>query len=178
MDRKEPLRNIDSVFRSINRMSAEAEWHREELRDEISASGLNAERLVNNVKARVSEMLSRSGDKISLLPLLNELKRRTRLSASDIARKLGVPLLFLSTVERYADIIPSAWRSELADRAERSLQVSRELVLATLEIPALEVAALRDPALRDEKLSYEKILEESGIEESERRFWLSLVSGA
>lgn len=178
MDRREPLRDIDSLFRSINRISAEAEWQREELKDEVNASGLNAERLLYNVKARVSEMLSRSGDKISLLPLLNELKRRTRLSASDIARKLGVPLLFLSTVERYADIIPSAWRSELADRAERSLQVSREVVLATLEVPALEVAALKDPVLRHEKLSYEKILDESGIEESERRFWLSLVSGA
>ncbi len=177
MDHRAPLKDIDGVFRSINRISGEAEWHREELRDEINASGLNADRLVDNVKARVSEMLSQSGDEISLLPLLNELKRRTRLPASEIALRLGVPLAFLSAMERYANIIPSAWRSELANRAEKTLQISGEILLATFEVPTHpRVAALRDPSLQHEKLSYEKILEESGMDESMIQFWLSLAS--
>lgn len=177
MDHRAPLKDVDGVFRSINRMSGEAEWHREELRDEINASGLDADRLVDNVKARVSQMLSKSEDEILLLPLLNELKRRTRLSASEIALRLGVPLAFLSAMERYANLIPFGWRSELANRAERSLQISGEILLATFEVPTHPpVAALRDPSLQHEKLNYEKILEEAGMDEAMIQFWLSLAS--
>lgn len=177
MDHRAPLRDIDSLFRRINRMSAEAEWDRDELRDEINSSGLNADRLTDNVKARVSAMLSKSEDEVSLLPLLNELKRRTRLSASEIALRLGVPLAFLSAIERYANFIPSAWRSELANRAERGLQISGEILLATFEVPTHPpVAALRDPSLQHEKLNYEKILEEAGMDEAMIQFWLSLAS--
>ena len=42
MDHRAPLRDIDSLFRRINRMSAEAEWDRDELRDEINSSAYSS----------------------------------------------------------------------------------------------------------------------------------------
>jgi len=179
-DRKQ-IREIDELFRLINRISSEADWGDGELRDEIKASGVNPEQLVSSVKSHIDEIRSpihagtRKEPSRFPLPLLGELKRRSKLSASEIAQKLGVSVAFLSAVERNPEVIPSSWRDELAARAERALQISRDVVVAVLETPLhLEVSTFND-RLSEGMITYEDILEMSGMEESTKQFWLELA---
>jgi hypothetical protein len=174
------MRNIDGLFRVINRISAEADWQSDELRNEIRASGVDPDRLLNRVSGRLAELMGRTKTKSETkgftLPLLNELKRHSGLSAPEIARKLEVPLAFLSAVERNVHVIPFGWRVELATRAERTLQISRDAVVAALGSPLqFELAAFSD-RLSDENTSYEQILEESGMNDSTKQFWLAIAS--
>jgi hypothetical protein len=179
MDQRRPFRDIDGLFRLINRMSAEA-TSREELGDEIKASGLEPERFVSVVRSRLDGVVSPANSnnqeaKRFMLPLISELKKLSKLSAIEVARKLGVPIGFLSAVERYPDVIPSSWRAELATRSERALYVRKDVVLAILETPLrLEVAPFNN-RLSDKMVKYEDILEMSDMEESAKQFWLELA---
>jgi hypothetical protein len=183
MNNRKQISDIDGLFHLINRMSAEADWDEEELRHEIKASGVDPERLVSSVKARLDEMLTRGNPDILKeakhfpLPLLSELKRLSKLSASEIARRLGVPLAFLSAVERHPEVIPSSWRDELAARGERGLQISKDALGAVLEIPlSLEVATFNNRL--SGQITYEDILEMSDMDESGKLFWLELARSA
>jgi hypothetical protein len=174
------IRKIDGLFRLINRMSAEAA-SREELSNEIKSSGVDPERFVLSVKARLGEAMASTNNsmtteaKRSTLPLISELKRLSRLSAMEIARRLEVPLAFLAALERNPDVIPSSWRDELATRAERALQISRDVVVAVLETPSrLEVATFNN-RVSDKMLRYEDILEVSDMDELTKQFWLDLA---
>lgn len=188
MKGSKPVRDTDEMFRRINRESADAGWTGEELRDSLRAGGVDPEQLVCNVRARVEHLIRRSEgtaarvpeevDKTALLPLLREIRKRTGLMAPDIAVGMGVPLAFLSAVERYPQAVPSSWRAELAVRAERGLRISRDVVIASLEAPRwLGLAALSDASSADDAMSYEGILEQSGMDDDARRYWLSLAVG-
>lgn len=181
MNNRKQIREIDELFRLINRISSEADWGEGELREEIKACGVDPERLVSSVKSRLDEIRSPIHTGIGKepshfpLPLLSELKRRSKLSASEIARKLGVSVAFLSAVERNPEVIPSSWRDELAARAERALQISRDVVVAVFETPLqLEVSTFND-RLSERMITYKDILEVSGMEESAKQFWLQLA---
>jgi hypothetical protein len=180
-DRKQ-AREADGLFRLINRMSAEADWDGEELREEIKASGVDPEQLLVRVRRRLGELTTQtktSGEheaKHFPLPLLNELKRHSRLSAPEIAQRLEVPLAFLSAVERHGRVIPIGWCVEIAARAERVLKISRDVIVASLKSPSqLEIATFSD-RLSGENISYEQILEESGMDEPAKHFWRSIAS--
>jgi hypothetical protein len=187
MDGRKPTRNADELFRLLNRASADAEWTGEELRGELRAGGIDPDQLLHIARARVEQLLNRpqqgvpghsAGERVggTLLPLLRELRKRTGLPAPDIAAAMGVPLAFLSAVERYPQEVPSSWRVELAARAERSLQVSGEVVMASLDTPnRLRMAAFNDSSATD-ATSYEGILEQAGMGEDAKRYWLSLAA--
>lgn len=187
MKGRNTVRDADELFRRINRASAEAEWTSEELRSDLRAGGVDPERLVNHARARVKRLLNgpqaatgRSPEesaRANLLPLLRELRKRTGLMAPDIAAEMGVPLAFLSAVERHPQAVPSSWRAELAARVERSLRVSGDVVIASLETPRrVELAALSGVSPADDTINYESILDESGMDEDARQYWLSLAT--
>ena len=103
------------------------------------------------------------------------MKKINNLSATEIAQRLDVPLAFLSAVERHLTVIPSSWRDELAARIERTLHISKEVVVAVFETPSrLEVATLNHRS-SDQILRYEDILEMSDMDESSKQFWLDLA---
>jgi hypothetical protein len=162
-------------------MSAEA-TSREELSDDIKSSGVDPEQFVNSVRFRLGEAMASADGGVTReakrfpLPLLNELKRHSKLSAPEIAQRLEVPLAFLSAVERYGRVIPYGWCVELAARAERVLNISRDVIVTSLKSPShLEIATFSD-RLSYENISYEQILEESGMDEPAKHYWRSIAS--
>jgi hypothetical protein len=179
MDRNKMERN-KALFRAINRMSSEAST-REELSAELRFSGVDPDQLVERVRSYVAATIdpttnrsTKEGKRFSL-PLINQLRRLTDLSPNDIARRLDIPLAFLSAIERQLDITPFSWRDELATRVERAFQISKEVAVELFASPSrLEIANLnKSPSSQDTTL--EDILDMSEMDEKSKQFWLDLA---
>src|SRR5258705_12574013 len=110
MDQRKQVRDIDGLFRLINRMSVEA-TNREELSEAIKASGVDPAQFVSRVRSRLGQAMIPANSNVtpearrSTLPLISELKRLSKLSAIEIARKLDDSLALLSAVERHPYIV-------------------------------------------------------------------------
>lgn len=123
------------------------------------------------------ERLEVSGEAAAHASVLADLRRRTRLPATQIAVRMGVTVPFLSAVGRYPQVVPSGWRRELDARAERGLGTERGEVMRSFEHPyQAQMAASRDEAYEAERMTPERILDQSGMAEEERRAWLRLAS--
>lgn len=171
---------IDVVFRAINRMSTEAAT-RDYLNEELKSSGVDSDEFVKKVRARLDDGLSPGSVGTTqearrfTLPLISRLRKLTQLSPNEIARRLEVPLAFLSAIERHLEVTPSSWRLELARRVERAFQISKDLALAIFESQSrLEVTNLHQSS-SDRQLTHEDILDMSEMDESSRQFWLDLA---
>jgi plasmid maintenance system antidote protein VapI len=113
--------------------------------------------------------------KRSSLPLINQLRRLTNLSPNDIARRLDVPLAFLSAIERHLDVTPSSWREELAARIERAFQISKDLAVALFASQSrLEIANLNQSSSY-QKTALEDVFDMSEMDERSKQFWLDLA---
>src|ERR1700752_1295533 len=168
-------KNIEMLFRAINRTSTEA-ITQEELIEELRSSGVDADQLVKRARSRLDTGmdLTKEGRRFSL-PLIRQLRRPTNLSSTDIAHRLNVPLAFLSAIERHLDVTPSSWCEELATRIERAFQIPQDLAMAIFESQSrLEVVNLNQSS-RDQKISPAYILDMSGMDESSKQFWLDLA---
>lgn len=170
-------KRIEALFRAINRTSADA-ITREELTEELRSSGVDPDQFVNRVRSRLRSVKSASpigSTRRVSLPLISQLRRLTSLSPNDIARSLGVPLAFLSAIERHLDVTPTSWNEELASRIEHAFQIGKDLTMAIFERQSrLELANLNRSS-SDQKLRPEDILEMSGMDERSKQFWLDLA---
>jgi len=184
MKNMNPMQNSEDLFYRINRLSAEAEWGIDELQAALREEDINPNILVNTVQAKIQGYLNTqeqldeeetNGSISHSLPLLNALRKYTGLPAPTVAKELGVPLAFLSAIDRYPESVPYSWRAEISARAERILRISRNVVMASFENSLhFELAALSDNST--DTINYEEILEQSGMSDEDKQFWLSLAS--
>src|ERR1041384_6893465 len=186
MSSRKPIKDGAELFQSINRSSAEAEWTVEELCQELQEGGIDPNELVKSAREKLEELRRNSGELAKVVEaedislhqsVLAKLHARTKLPASQIALKMGVPVPFLSAVGRYPKVVPLSWRRELDARAERNLGTNKGEVLSTFEHPyQAQMAASRDGAYDSEQLTPEKILDQSGMDEKHKRYWLTLAA--
>jgi hypothetical protein len=147
---------------------------------------VDPDRLVKNVVSRLKDWRNDSSSEDSVqslgkqrpssLPLVNQLRRYTGLTAAAVAHSLDVPLVFLSLLERHAGSVPQGWRTELSKRAQQKLGVTSDVVMSALDYTdQLRPAALRDSSPPSVTLSYEEMLAQSGMDEAARQFWRHLA---
>ncbi len=186
MTGRKSIKDGAELFQSINRSSAEAEWTTEELRKELREGGVDPDGLVKGAREKLEELRRTSTERAAVAEaadapvqqsVLAELRARTGVTASRIAREMEVPVAFLSAVGRYPKVVPMSWRRELASRAERKLNVPAPVVMGAFEHPYQEqMAALRDTAYETEDVTHENILDQADMTGEARRFWLSLAA--
>ena len=180
MDRNRKVESKKALFRAINRMSVEAST-REELTAELRFSGVDPDQLVKRVRSYVAATIGPTTNRSTKerkrfsLPLINQLRRLTNLSPNDIARRLDIPLAFLSAIERHLDITPSSWREELATRIERAFQISKDVAVTLFASQSqLEIANFNQSSSY-QKTNVEDILDMSEMDERSKQFWLDLA---
>ena len=181
MNRKNPPRSSEALIERIRRLSDEAEWSVDELREVLIDAGIDPDQFVKDIKTRIKELLSASPDRqeqsdYDSLPLLPRLRRITGLKATTIAEKMGAPVLFLSDLSSHPNVIPFRARKEFARRAANNLPgVSERDVLDSFERGLRQqAAAFRDAPFPDEEVDFEKIVRRSDMSDAEQQYWLSL----
>lgn len=187
MEERQPITDSTELLHRIGRLSSEAAWTTEELQDALREGGMDPGRLVHRVMTDVKRLLNTSDEHLhpedrdrveTPRPLLVALREHTRLPPSAIADAIEVPVPFLSVVSRHPTAVPAPWRTELATRAERTLQVDRRIVMASFDTPfQYDMAASRDtPYATDTVRNYADILDRSGMSPEARRFWRALAA--
>src|SRR5215510_10536383 len=179
-----PLRSSEALIERIRRLSDEAEWSVDELREVLIDAGIDPDGFIKDIKTRIRELLNASpeGQEQSAqsgydaLPLLPRLRRITGLKATTIAEKMGAPVPFLSDLSSHPNVIPFRARKEFARRAVNNLPgVSERDVLDSFERGLRQqAAAFRDAPFPDEEVDFEKIVRRSDMSDAEQQYWLSL----
>jgi hypothetical protein len=175
VNRNNPPRSSEALIERIRRLSHEAEWSADELREVLTDAGIDPEDFVKDVKTRIKELLNERPEYDSL-PLLPMLRRLTGLKATAIAEKMGTPVPFLSDLSGHPNVIPFRARKEFARRASNNLPgVSERAVMDSFErgFPQ-QAAAFRDAPFPDEEVDFEKIISRSDLSDEQKQFWLSL----
>jgi hypothetical protein len=178
VNRNNPPRSSEALIERISRLSHEAEWSADELREVLIDAGIDPEEFVIDIKTRIKELLNGRPeyDSPPPLPLLPMLRRLTGLKATAIAEKMGTPVPFLSDLSGHPNVIPFRARKEFARRAADNLPgVSERAVMDSFErgFPQ-QAAALRDNPFPDEEVDFEKIVRRSDLSDEQKQFWLSL----
>jgi hypothetical protein len=184
VNRKNPPRSSEALIERIRRLSDEAEWSVDELREVLIDAGIDPDQFIKDIKNRIKELLNASPERqeqsvqsdYASLPLLPRLRRITGLKATTIAEKMGAPVLFLSDLSSHPNVIPFRARKEFARRAANNLPgVSERDVLDSFERGLRQqAAAFRDAPFPDEEVDFEKIVRRSDMSDAEQQFWLSL----
>jgi hypothetical protein len=167
--------NSEALFKRIHSLSDEADWSVDELREALSAEGIDPDRLVKEIKMKIEEL----SDLSSSLPLLPRLRRVTGLKATAIAEKLGMSVPFLSDLSSHPNVIPFRARQEFTRRVLANLPgVSERDLLDSFGVSSYQqAAAYRDTAFPEEDLSFEKIVRRSDLSEEQQQYWLSFGEG-
>jgi hypothetical protein len=176
VNRNNPPRSSEDLIERISRLSHEAEWSVDELREILTDAGIDPEDFVKDIKTRLKELLNAQPEYDSL-PLLPMLRRVTGLKATAIAEKMGTPVPFLSDLSGHSNVIPFRARKEFARRAANNLPgVSERDVLNSFErgFPQ-QAAAFRDAPFSEEEVDFEKIVRRSDLSDEEKQYWLSFV---
>ena len=181
MPERKPVRESGKLLQRISRWSSDAEWSTAELRDALRQGGVDPDHLVRQVMSDIQPLLQASDTAPQHVPrpLLVALREHTQLAPSAIAEAMDVPVTFLSVLSRYPTAVPETWRQELANRAERQLDMDPHLVLDAFTEPLpYELAASRDtPYVSDAVQGYEDLLERSGLSPEAKPFWQALAAG-
>lgn len=186
MNRNNPPRSSEDLIERISRLSDEADWSADELREVLIDAGIDPEDFIKDIKTRIKELLATSSEEkgeqkeqpeYDSLPLLPMLRRITGLKATAIAEKMGAPAPFLSDLSSHPKVIPFRARKEFARRAANNLPgVSERDVLDSFErdFPQ-QAAAYRDAPFPDEEVDFEKIVRRSDMSDEEKQYWLSFT---
>jgi hypothetical protein len=184
VDRNKAPRNGEDLFERIRKLSDEAEWSVDELREALIDEGIDPDQLVKEIKLKIGELsnvsppfLSEKQPDYDSLPLLPRLRQITGLKATAIAEKMGLSVTFLSDLSSYPKVIPFRARKELARRAANNLPgVSERDVLDSFNFGShQQAAAYRDTPFPEEEIGFEKIVRRSDMSEEQRQYWLSLA---
>jgi hypothetical protein len=176
VNRNNPPRSSEALIERIHRLSAEAEWSADELREVLIDAGINPEEFVKDIKTRIKELLSARSEYDSL-PLLPRLRRLTGLKSTAIAEKMGTSVPFLSDLSGHPKVIPFRARQEFARRAANNLPgVSERDVMDSFERGLhQQAAAFRDAPFPDEEVDFEKIVRRSDMSDDQKQYWLGFV---
>ncbi|HEY8459537.1 MAG TPA: hypothetical protein VIM99_04105 [Blastocatellia bacterium] len=176
MDKNKPPRSSAELIARIHRLSAEAEWSADELREVLTDAGVDPEELVKDVKTKIKELLN-ARTEYGQLPLLPRLRKLTGLKATAIAEKMETSVPFLSDLSGHPKVIPFRARKEFARRAANRLPgVSEQDVLDSFERGfSQQAAAFRDAPFPDEEVDFEKIVRRSDMSDDQKQFWLGFV---
>jgi hypothetical protein len=187
VNRNNAPRNSEALIGRIRRLSDEAEWSVDELREVLIDAGIDPDRFVKDIKTRIKEVLNASPElpeqnlqnlqnDYNSLPLLPRLRRITGLKATAIAEKVGAPVTFLSDLSSHPNVVPFRARKEFARRAANNLPgVSEQVVLDSFERGLRQqAAAFRDTPFPEEEIDFEKIVRRSDMSDEEQQYWLSL----
>jgi hypothetical protein len=176
VNRKNPPRSSEALIERIRRLSDEAEWSEDELREVLIDAGIDPDQFIKDIKTRIKELLNASPERQERSDLLPRLRRITGLKATAIAEKMGAPVLFLSDLSAHPNVIPFRARKEFARRAANNLPgVSERDVLDSFERGLRQqAAAFRDAPFPDEEVDFEKIVRRSDMSAAEQQYWLSL----
>jgi hypothetical protein len=184
VNRNNAPRNSEALIERIHRLSGEAEWSADELREVLTDAGIDPDQFIKDIKTRIRELLNASPEQpeqnaqneYDSLPLLPRLRRITGLKATAIAEKIGTPVLFLSDLSSHPNVIPFRARKEFARRAAHNLPgVSERDVLDSFERGlSQQAAAFRDAPFPEEDVDFEKIVRRSDMSDEDQQYWLSL----
>lgn len=184
MNRNNAPQNSEALIERIRRLSDEAEWSADELREVLTDAGIDPDQFIKDIKTRIKELLNASPERPELnaqndydsLPLLPMLRRITGLKATTIAEKMGAPVPFLSDLSSYPNVIPFRARKEFARRAANNLPgVGEQDVLDSFEYGLhQQTAAFRDAPFPEEEVDFEKIVRRSDMSDEEQQYWLNL----
>ncbi|MGH9855706.1 MAG: hypothetical protein ACREBD_38215 [Blastocatellia bacterium] len=184
MNRNNAPQNSEVLIECIRRLSDEAEWSVDELREVLIDAGIDPDQFIKDIRTGIKETLSASAERAEQnaqndydsLPLLPRLRRITGLKATAIAEKMGAPVPFLSDLSSYPNVIPFRARKELAKRAANNVPgVSERDVLNSFECGShQQAAAFRDAPFPEEEVDFEKIVRRSDMSDEEQQYWLSL----
>jgi hypothetical protein len=184
VNRDKAPRNSEDLFKRIHKLSDEAQWSVDELREALIDEGIDPDQLVKEIKRKIQELsnvappfLSEKQSGYDSLPLLPRLRQITGLKASAIAEKMGMSVTFLSDLSSYPDVVPFRARKELARRAANNLPgVSERDVLDSFSFGSYQqAAAYRATPFPEEETSFEKIVGRSDMSEEQKQYWLSLT---
>jgi hypothetical protein len=183
VNRNNAPRNSEALIERIRRLSDEAEWSADELREVLTDAGIDPDRFIKDIKTRIKELLNASPERpeqnaqndYDSLPLLPRLRLITGLKATAIAEKIGAPVPFLSDLSSHPNVIPFRARKEFARRAATNLPgVSERDVMDSFERGLhQQAAAFRDAPFPDEEVDFEKIVRRSDMSDEEQQYWLS-----
>ncbi|MGH9752975.1 MAG: hypothetical protein ACREA2_09340, partial [Blastocatellia bacterium] len=179
MNRNNAPQNSEVLIECIRRLSDEAEWSVDELREVLIDAGIDPDQFIKDIRTRIKEVLSASPEQpernYDSLPLLPRLRRITGLKATTIAEKVGTPVPFLSDLSGHPNVIPFRARKEFARRAANNLPgVNEQDVLDSFEYGLhQQAAAFRDAPFPEEEVDFEKIVQRSDMSDEEQRYWLS-----
>lgn len=176
MAERQPGTDSAELLHRLSRVSSEAAWSTNELRDALREGGVDPDRLVRTVMADVKRQID-VAPHTTPRPLLGVLQQHTNLPPSAIAEAMQVPVTFLSAVSRYPQVVPATWREELARRAVQALHVEQSAVLESLAQPfQYALAASRDTPYSTETVaSYEDILARAGMRAEVEQYWRGLA---
>jgi hypothetical protein len=181
VNRDKAPQNSEDLFKRISKLSDDAEWSVDELREALIDEGIDPDQLVKEIKIKIEELsnVSPKQSGYDSLPLLPRLRQITGMKATAIAEKMGMSVTFLSDLSSYPDVIPFRARKELARRAVNNLPgVSERDVLDSFNFGSYQqAAAYRDTPFPEEKISFEKVVQRSDMNEEQRQYWLSLAEG-
>src|SRR5262245_34759022 len=113
VNRNNPPGSSEALIERIRRLSDEAEWSVDELREVLMDAGIDPDQFIKDIKARIRELLNASPEQpeqnaqndYDSLPLLPRLRLITGLKATAIAEKLGAPVPFLSDLSSHPNVI-------------------------------------------------------------------------
>lgn len=176
-----------TIWERVERYARGAEWSIEELCEELSEEGVDAEELVRTVRARIEPLLRRTSNNDeggtdenssgnSAPNLLSLVRGETTDTPSKIAQNLGVTVPFMKSCSDFPQAVPESCKEELIERATNVYSIERHRVKEVVERPKyLQKAASRDAPYTNKKMTFEQIVMTSGMNRDSQDFWLALA---
>jgi len=180
VNRSKAPRNSEELFNRIHRLSDEANWSADELREALRAEDIDPDQLVQDIKLKIKELSQvspRQPEHDSHETVLPRLRRITGLKATAIAEKLGLPVTFLSDLSSHPQLVPFRVRRELASRAASHFPgVGAQEVLNSFDHGSnQQAAAYRDTPFPEAAIGFEQLVQRSDMNEEQKQYWLRLA---
>lgn len=202
MNKRKPTKDSTEILRRINRLSSEADWSVEELRDALLAEGVDPDRLVGNVKAQITILLEAAHSDARTSPAVEALAgqdgndvtevagtvaplagiltaaKEQGLSSRQLAKLTGLSVVLITMFDR-GMINTKRLPSVIVARIARAINSSAERVLEYLQLgPRFAVdanyKAEDSPGLEDPQDFFEAVRDDPTLSDEERQQLLAL----